>query len=133
MTSNELNRFAAILKTKQTELENASHNRGALAIDAAADELDRTQGSQERELAIGTLDRGAKLLLQVRAAQSRIAEGSFGVCIECEEEIALNRLSAVPWAASCIGCQEASDNRAGQPALDHTDTIPIAPSIEASY
>ena len=44
----------------------------------------------------------------------RIDEGSFGVCLHCEEDISPKRLAAVPWTAFCIRCQEVADrNQAG--------------------
>ena len=35
--------------------------------------------------------------------------GSFGICLHCDEEISLKRLKAVPWTPYCIRCQEAVD------------------------
>ena len=110
MTRTELNKFEVALKVKRIELEIASHNRSALIIDTSADELDRIQHRQERELTIGTLDRAAKLLQEVQAAQTRISRGTFGICLDCEESIGIRRLTAVPWATSCIACQEAFDS-----------------------
>jgi DnaK suppressor protein len=45
----------------------------------------------------------------VRAALRRIDEGTFGVCVHCEEEISLKRVNAVPWTPYCITCQEQAD------------------------
>jgi DnaK suppressor protein len=115
MTKIERNGFRNALKKKQAELENGSRSRGALAIETSADELDRIQYGQERDLAIGTLDRDSKLLREVRAALRRIEAGTFGICLDCEKDISMKRLAAVPWTASCIGCQETADGTAGQP------------------
>ncbi|MGD1092653.1 MAG: TraR/DksA C4-type zinc finger protein [Bryobacteraceae bacterium] len=115
MTNLEFNGFRKTLKNRQAELENGNRSRGALAIETSPGELDRIQHSQERDLAIDTLDRNSKLLREVRAALSRIDTGTFRICLDCEEEISLKRLAAVPWTASCIVCQEAADNVAGQP------------------
>jgi DnaK suppressor protein len=71
--------------------------------------LDEVQLAGERELAIRNLDREASLLRNVRAALFRINDGSYGVCMHCEEDIKPKRLEAVPWAAFCIRCQEAAD------------------------
>jgi DnaK suppressor protein len=38
-----------------------------------------------------------------------MADGSYGTCLHCEEEISPKRLDAVPWAAYCIRCQEIAD------------------------
>ena len=116
MTKIELDGYRKALKTRQAELEKFENSsRAALAIEASADELDRIQHLQERDLAIGALDRNAKLLREVRAALSRLGAGTFGVCLECEEPISTKRLVAVPWTPSCIVCQEAADSVAGQP------------------
>lgn len=115
MTKTELITTRRALKNRQAELENGNRGRGALAIESSPDELDRIQHSQERELAIGTLDRNSKLLREVRAALSRIDSGTFGICLDCDENISMKRLQAVPWTASCIVCQEAAERVAAQP------------------
>lgn len=45
-------------------------------------------------------------LALVKSALQRFDRGEFGICEECEEEIALGRLQAIPWAAYCVSCQE---------------------------
>jgi DnaK suppressor protein len=35
--------------------------------------------------------------------------GTFGICLDCEGEISMKRLTAVPWTTSCITCREAVD------------------------
>ena len=116
MTKNELNGFRAALKNRQSELENSYRGREALAIETSADELDRIQHGQERDLAMGNLDRESKRLHEVQAALTRMDRGTFGVCADCEEDIGGRRLTAVPWTDLCIRCQEAADSiRPGQP------------------
>jgi len=46
------------------------------------------------------------LLTEVRAALKRIAEGSYGMCVQCGQPIAQKRLEALPWAAYCIKDEE---------------------------
>jgi DnaK suppressor protein len=109
MTRAELNKFKRILEEKRIELERVVSNRDAITIEKSADALDEVQHAAERELAIRNLDRESHLLRNVRLALRRIGEGSFGTCLHCEEDISPKRLSAVPWAAFCIGCQEQMD------------------------
>jgi DnaK suppressor protein len=47
----------------------------------------------------------------VKLALQRMNEGSYGICLHCEEPINPKRLAAVPWAPYCIRCQEAIDQR----------------------
>jgi len=114
MTKVELSRFQHSLKKKMTELKNGNRNRGAIAIETSPDELDRIQHGQERDLAMGALDRDSKLLREVRSALIRVDAGTYGICSDCQEDISMKRLTAVPWTASCIVCQQAADSMPGQ-------------------
>src|ERR1700730_12347506 len=109
MTKNELNKFKNILEAKQAELVAFVRNREGIAIEKSPDALDEVQHAAERELAIRNLDRESQLLRNVRGALRRLDEGSFGVCLHCEEDIRPKRLAAVPWTPFCIACQEMVD------------------------
>jgi DnaK suppressor protein len=109
MTKTELERYKKVLEAKQAELSAGLRNRESIAIEKTPDALDEVQLAGERELAIRNLDREANLLRNVRGALARIADGSYGICMHCEEEIKQKRLEAVPWAPFCIRCQEAAD------------------------
>jgi DnaK suppressor protein len=113
MKAMELEGFRKALKTSQAELSDGRRNREALAIETSADEFDRIQQAQERDFAMGALDRESLRLREIRAALERMDRGSFGICLNCEEEIAAKRLAAVPWTALCIVCQEMADRSAG--------------------
>jgi len=109
MTQTELEKYKKLLEVKQAELSNGLRNREDIAIEKTPDALDEVQLAGERELAIRNLDRESNLLRNVRSALGRIADGSYGTCMHCEEDIKLKRLDAVPWAKYCIRCQEAAD------------------------
>ena len=119
MTPKELAPLRGVLETKIGELEALLRNREAIAINSSADMLDQIQHATERDMAMGNLARESALLSEVRGALSRIHLGTFGTCCDCDEEISLRRLTAVPWSASCIVCQEAADRR-GKLPLDMT-------------
>ena len=109
MNKTDLERYKRILEAKQAELSAGIRNRDDIVIEKTPDALDEVQLAGERELAIRNLDRESSLLRNVRLALARIADGSYGTCLHCEEEIKPKRLDAVPWAAYCIRCQEAAD------------------------
>jgi DnaK suppressor protein len=115
MTKDEINAFRTILESRRIELESRNHSRVALAIERSPDELDRIQDTQERELAIGALDRNSTFLREVREALVRIDAGTFGICVDCEESINPRRMAAIPWASSCIACQEIADSERKTP------------------
>jgi DnaK suppressor protein len=122
MTKNELEKYKTVLETRLAELSYALRNREDIAIEKTPDALDEVQLAGERELAIRNLDRESHLLRQVRAALARIADGSYGTCNHCDEEISLKRLNAVPQTAYCIKCQEAADRH----EFETSDTVEFA-------
>src|SRR5581483_3318865 len=115
MNRTELNKYKALLEAKQAELSAGLRNREDIAIEKTLDAIDEVQLAGERELAIRNLDRESTLLRQVRNALARIADGSYGTCLHCEEEIKPKRLDAVPWTKYCIRCQEAADRHEFEP------------------
>ena len=109
MTLAEAERLTSLLRTKEAELSHSLRNRDEIAIEKAPDALDEVQLAGERELAIRNLDRDSNMLRQIRRALARINDGSYGVCLHCDEDISPKRMNAVPWAAFCIKCQEQVD------------------------
>ena len=107
MTKIELNVFRRALEKKAAEI--GSGNREGLVIETSSDELDRVQNASDRDYAMGNLERTSNRLSEVRTALQRIDSGTFGICADCEANINLKRLAAVPWTSYCIVCQEAAD------------------------
>lgn len=70
---------------------------------AVHDALATVDGAQSRQAAFE--------LERVRAALRRMADGSYGRCLDCGEAIDLRRLLAMPTAAYCIACQPLHDQR----------------------
>src|SRR5258705_11106121 len=106
MSKSEINKFTATRTAKQTELAPRLRKRDGIAIEKTPDALDETQLATERELATRNLERESKLLRSVRQALSRIDEGTYGSCLNCEEEISAKRLNALPWTPRSINCQQ---------------------------
>src|ERR1041385_1239611 len=71
------------------------------------------QSSQESDLHVrlALKQTDSKLLRAIEEAIHRIDQGTYGICMECENEIAPARLAAVPWTRVCIDCKE----KQGQP------------------
>jgi DnaK suppressor protein len=114
MSTSEIEKFQKILTAKQTELAPQLRKRDGIAIEKTPDALDEVQLATQRELVTRNLERESKVLREVRAALSRVEQGDYGVCLNCEEEIGSKRLKALPWTPLCIGCQEQEDRRRSQ-------------------
>ncbi|MFB6265420.1 MAG: TraR/DksA family transcriptional regulator [Bradymonadaceae bacterium] len=48
-------------------------------------------------------------LKDVLAALDRMEEGTYGTCVACGDQIAVDRLKAIPYARRCIECAEAAE------------------------
>lgn len=105
MTPMELVNFRRVLGAMQTELEGLFRNRAVTAVDLSADLLDQIQHASEHDMEMENLGRDSARLREVRAALQRVQLGTFGICLECEQEISLKRLVAVPWTSSCLLCK----------------------------
>jgi len=59
-------------------------------------------------------ERESMLVRRLRSAIDHSANGSYRICMQCEEEIAPKRLSAMPPAEICIDCRQMTENQATQ-------------------
>jgi Prokaryotic dksA/traR C4-type zinc finger len=110
MTRTEINMFPGVLKNRETRLGN--RNRRGLAIAIRADELDRIQQATFRGPVIGDP--------KMRIAPRCVGARKFGFCVASEEEISPKRLTAVPWAARCMGCQEGLERETPETEFDRS-------------
>ncbi|HKW74135.1 MAG TPA: TraR/DksA family transcriptional regulator [Terriglobales bacterium] len=107
MDKSQIARFKDILTKKRDELRRSMNKEESQdAHDFGRDEGDRANFSQSKEMAFRQKAQDRGLLVQVEAALSRMESGTFGQCVNCEQEININRLNAVPWSRYCITCQE---------------------------
>lgn len=110
---------ASLLQTLETRLRERQAQLLAELGEAQAATLEVTQGgarevTDQKDLAESTeqatvrdaeATRDHQELVQVRAALTRLAQGSYGICPDCEEAIAEARLQAFPAALRCLACQ----------------------------
>jgi DnaK suppressor protein len=113
--------YKQLLLAKALDLERSSVAKEQIAIERNAEMLDEIQRTSEREIALASLSRNWKTASQVAQALSRIEDGSFGICQDCEEEINERRLKALPWAKLCIRCQEKADRKRENAPLELPD------------
>ena len=60
----------------------------------------------DRETALRLASGETQMLNAVADALQRIDEGTYGECIDCEENIPKMRLEVFPSAKRCVGCKE---------------------------
>lgn len=69
------------------------------------DPTDRAALESDRSCDLRIRDRERKLIWTIHEALDRVQDGTFGVCVECEDRIGVERLRARPMTTLCIGCQ----------------------------
>jgi len=74
------------------------------------DPTDRASLESERNLTLRIRDRERKLRSKIEEALERIEDGTFGICEECEEEIAESRLRARPVTTLCVRCKQLQEH-----------------------
>jgi DnaK suppressor protein len=83
---------------------------GQEASDEGSDDVvDRANNAYSRELLFSLSDSERHTLLRVEEAVQRLESGTYGICVNCGNEIRSGRLRAVPWARYCIDCQELAE------------------------
>ena len=68
--------------------------------------LSRMDAMQGQAMAKAANERAARELAQVKAAQRRLSDADFGLCLDCDEAIAWPRLQLNPSVRLCIACAQ---------------------------
>ncbi len=60
----------------------------------------------DREFNLGLASNEREVLYKIQEALARIKDKTFGLCTQCKKPIASARLNAIPYAETCLKCQE---------------------------
>jgi len=114
MSREDLHYFKELLASQLEELQRKA---GGTVSDLlllsiySADPLDTSAMDADRNYTLRIRDRESKLINKIKAALDRIAEGEFGECDLCGEDIGLARLRARPVTSYCIRCKTKLENQ----------------------
>ena len=77
---------------------------------------DEGTDAMEREKKFMLASQEGELLYQIDEALRRMYrnEDAYGICQECGDRIARERLDAIPYADLCIDCQEKEEGASGE-------------------
>jgi len=122
LTQVELEQFATRLRTLRAQvvaaLEARLHGHGQERHDEAGlprraeDTDDDAAAEAQRSMDIAQLSHTTAELAEIDAALARIADGSYGWCIDCGGPIGRPRLVVHPMAVRCAPCQSQREKRA---------------------
>ena len=106
MNAKQQDRFRQELETKKAELTRVLTPPKVEDHDYGRDEGDRANAVLSKEILLLLNAQDSELLAAIDGALARIANGGFGECLNCEQEIPIKRMEALPWTRYCIVCQE---------------------------
>ena len=88
-------------------------NASAMALDVRpADAADQASFSSEREAWFWTGSFESHTVQEIDHALERLENGTYNICEECGRRIPETRLRALPFASTCLRCQERLEREA---------------------
>jgi len=111
MHPDQITQFREQLKALKSELigamANAANDIRPVALDqAAVGRVSRGDAMQMQQMALESSRRRERRLMSVDQGLKRLENQTYGVCVDCDEEININRLEIDPTAIRCIKCAE---------------------------
>jgi DnaK suppressor protein len=101
-------RIAQELDGLAQALAEVSQDASAVTLDqTSVGRLSRMDAMQQQAMAQERQHRMRLHQRQLQAAQDRVANGTYGRCCECDEDIDLPRLERDPAVVFCLPCQRA--------------------------
>jgi len=91
----------ALLKEQIADLEEKVK---PISPDCGLGRLTRLEAMGEQHVNNKVLDESRVRLTRLGNALQRIDKPMFGICIECEENIGVGRMSIRPESVRCVGC-----------------------------
>jgi DnaK suppressor protein len=105
-----------MLEARRREIMNEVQGRirgvRAEGADKPHEVLDPGETSEadiQEDIEFALIQMKAETLNKVNEALARLEDGRYGICFECGEEIAEQRLRALPFAVRCKDCEEARE------------------------
>jgi DnaK suppressor protein len=98
-------RRAALVREVGIDFDRLREDRMDNVVGAVPDPGDESVQSLIQDLDQADASRDLTELRMLEAARARIAEGTYGICSSCGQDIGFERLRASPGAERCIRCQ----------------------------
>jgi len=112
MNNEQFKSLEALLESQRKEI---LANGKTLRVDF---NIDKDEMLDDVDMAVNDIEQGMKMRLgnreslyfrKVEEALLRIKEGTYGLCIDCGNNIGVKRLEARPTAELCIDCKETAE------------------------
>lgn len=87
------------------QILNAARDLAKTSAQNFSDEIDNAQSNVENLLKNSLLKRHVEEISDIKYVLKKIAEGTYGVCEDCGQDIDLRRLEAKMYSKFCIKCR----------------------------
>jgi DnaK suppressor protein len=117
MNTDRYNTLKQMLEDRKREIISQLHDkirdvRAENETGKMSNVLDQGESSEagiQEDIEFALIQMKSETLARINEALSRLEEGAYGNCFECGEEIAPQRLRALPFAVRCRDCEEARE------------------------
>ncbi len=90
----------AQLEDQMAQLTEPPTDQGSISFGKRIGE--GTSQAVDRLAAVPAHDKLQAMLIELKRAQDKLAEGTYGRCDVCDAEIGAERLEARPWSTRCV-------------------------------
>ena len=92
------------IESLSREIENIQASLKPIKKDCSLDSIDHKMLKQDQNINIQRFEEAKKRLNRLKNAYLKVDTKEYGVCKECEEDIALERLKLIPESEYCVAC-----------------------------
>src|SRR5881628_324805 len=106
--SSDVKKYKDILEKKKEELMASAPARTPASEPGSksGDWIDQSSQENDLHVRLALKQTDSKLLRAIEEAIHRFDQQTYGICMDCENEIPTVRLDAVPWTRVCVDCKE---------------------------
>ena len=87
------------------EVRNAVDTSREMGQDGVPDIGDMSANTYRRDVLLNLSENQRQKIRDIDAALERLAQGEYGICVRCGDEIAPRRMEVRPFSRYCIDCK----------------------------
>ena len=98
-----------ILSEVQGKMRDVRAEGNTSKLNEVFDAGESSENDIQEDIEFALIQMKAETLQKINEALARLEEGKYGYCYECGDDIAEQRLRALPFAVRCKDCEEARE------------------------
>jgi RNA polymerase-binding transcription factor len=98
-------RLLKMRKEVMKEVQNAAATSREIGQDGVPDIGDMSANTYSRDVLLNLSEGQRQKIRDIDAALDRLAQGEYGICVRCGDDIAERRMEVRPFSRYCIECK----------------------------